>query len=499
MSKQQVLGQGWQGNLRRLTTAAVKGTWIIGAILTLALSLTTLSLTSLWGTAPAAAAVTDYLQEQKFLTNVWQIVNRTYVDPTFNHQNWYKVRKRFTGRKLKTREETYTAIREMLASLDDPFTRLLDPEQFGSMQTSTSGALTGVGLQIATEADDKSIVVISPIEGSPADKAGVRSLDRIIKIDNVMTDNLTLDECAKRMRGPIGTEVTLTLLRFPQDPINEEEAIKLETINRQEQSLIKSKSRQKNNGQEITVTIKRERIEVNPIIAKLNQETVAVTDSEVNIDLPAAQAQTNSPSQSQTVSHKVGYIRLNQFNGNAAIDMAKAITTMESEGADQYVLDLRGNPGGLLDAGLAIARMWIEDGYIVHTVDRHGLQDTITANHSALTNDPLVILADGGSASASEVLAGALQDNHRAKIVGTRTFGKGLIQSLNPLEDGSGLAVTIAKYETPLHHDINRVGLTPDVELALTKPITREQLGTHDDPQYMAALQVLATQSTTVN
>ena len=491
MSKQQVSGHSWQADLRRLTTVAVKHTLIIGAILTLALSLT-----GLWGINPVAAAVTDYLQEQKFLTNVWQIVNRSYVDATFNHQNWYKVRKRFTGRKLHNRAETYTAIREMLASLDDPFTRLLDPEQFGSMQTSTAGALTGVGLQIATEADDKSIVVISPIEGSPAEKAGVRSLDRIIRIDNISTANLTLDDCAKRMRGPIGTEVTLTLLRFSKSSVNSQESIKLETINRQEQALIKSQQGQDTKGEEITVTIKRERIAVNPIIAKLNVEAEPVTDlpADVNVNL-----QSGNPSDASTaavtapsVSHKVGYIRLNQFNGNAAIDMAKTITKMESQGADQYVLDLRGNPGGLLDAGLAIARMWIEDGYIVHTVDRHGLQDTVTANHSALTSDPLVVLADGGSASASEVLAGALQDNHRAKIVGTRTFGKGLIQSLHPLEDGSGLAVTIAKYETPNHHDINRVGLTPDVELALTKPITREQLGTHEDPQYLAALQVLA-------
>ncbi len=354
-------------------------------------------------------------------------------------------------------------------------------------------------------------MVISPIEGSPADKAGVRSLDRIIKIDNVMTENLTLDECAKRMRGAIGTEVTLTLLRFPQNSVNTQESIKLETINRQEQALIKSQPRRKDEGTEITVTIKRERIEVNPIIAKLNLETEPVLNATVSgaKQSPNISPDTNTSEVTDTANlnvaetaplttnHKVGYIRLNQFNGNAAVDMARVITQMEDQGADQYVLDLRGNPGGLLDAGLAIARMWIDDGYIVHTVDRHGLQDTITANHTALTHDPLVVLADGGSASASEVLTGALQDNHRAKVVGTRTFGKGLIQSLNPLEDGSGLAVTIAKYETPLHHDINRVGLTPDVELALNKPITREQLGTHEDPQYMAALKVLAATSHT--
>lgn len=384
----------------------------------------------------ANAAITDYLQEQKYLTNVWQIVNRSYVDDDFNHQNWYKVRRNFINRKFNSREDTYAAIREMLATLDDPFTRLLEPDKFRSMQTSTSGALTGVGLQIAVDDASNNVTVIAPIEGSPADAAGVRSRDRIVGIDNIPTKGLTLDECATRMRGAIGSEVKLSL----------------------ERPLADSKGFEK-----LDVVIKRDRIAVTPIIAKLNQED----------------------------NHKVGYIRLNQFNGNAATDMEKTLQKFKAQGADRYVLDLRGNPGGLFDAGLQIARMWIPEGTVVYTVDRHGVQESFDAKGSAITTAPLAVLTDGGSASASEILAGALQENDRAQLVGTKTFGKGLIQSLYELDDGAGLAVTIAKYETPKHHNIHKRGIIPDVEVALTQPITRKQLGTKEDPQYVAALSVL--------
>ncbi len=383
-----------------------------------------------------SAAVTDYLQEQKFLTNVWQIVNRAYVDEGFNNQNWYKVRRQFVNLKFNSREDTYTAIKQMLATLNDPFTRLLEPDKFKSMKTSTSGELTGVGLQIAVDEPDNHIVVIAPIEGSPADVAGIRSRDRIIGIDNIPTKGLSLDECATRMRGQIGSEVKLSIER-PLD--NSKELEKLDVV------------------------IKRDRIAVTPIIAKLNQES----------------------------NHKVGYIRLNQFNGNASADMEKTIKKFEAEGADQYVLDLRGNPGGLFDAGLQIARMWIPEGTVVYTVDRHGVQESFEAKGSALTTDPLAVLTDGGSASASEILAGALQENDRAQLVGTKTYGKGLIQSLYELEDGAGLAVTIARYETPLHHNIHKRGIIPNVEVTLSEPITRKQLGTKEDPQYVAALSVL--------
>ncbi|NEQ24750.1 MAG: carboxyl-terminal protease, partial [Microcoleus sp. SIO2G3] len=187
---------------------------------------------------------------------------------------------------------------------------------------------------------------------------------------------------------------------------------------------------------------------------------------------------------------KIGYIRLNQFNANATAEVAHTISRFEDQGAEGYILDLRNNPGGLLQAGIEIARLWLEDGTIVYTVNREGIQDGFEASGQALTDDPLVVLVNQGTASASEILAGALQDNGRAQLVGDRTFGKGLIQSLFNLSDGSGLAVTIAKYETPAHHDINRQGIMPDVTVPLD-PITREQVATTDDRQYQAAIDLL--------
>jgi carboxyl-terminal processing protease len=198
-----------------------------------------------------------------------------------------------------------------------------------------------------------------------------------------------------------------------------------------------------------------------------------------------------NPEKDSAHNYLVGYIRLNQFNGNAAHVMAETIRQLESAGANAYVLDLRSNPGGLFDASLAIARQWLNEGTIVYTVDRNGIGESFSADHTAITDDPLFVLIDGGTASASEVLAGALQENHRAKLIGTKSFGKALIQSLYELEDGAGLAVTIARYETPAHHDINRRGILPDIEVPIDQPLTREQLGTHADPDYDRAISEL--------
>jgi C-terminal processing peptidase-2. Serine peptidase. MEROPS family S41A len=188
--------------------------------------------------SPVAADLTDYLQERQLFNHVWQIVQRAYVDPTFNNHDWGKVRREFANRKFASREETYKAIKEMLAMLGDPFTRFLPPAEYRTMQTSTNGSLTGVGLQIAIDPDREVLVVISPIEGSPADQKGLRPLDRILAIDGVPTKNLTLDECADRMRGPAGTDVTILVERDGEPPFS--------------------------------VTITRSVIAVNPVVAKLD-------------------------------------------------------------------------------------------------------------------------------------------------------------------------------------------------------------------------------------
>ncbi|MCS6960634.1 MAG: S41 family peptidase [Pseudanabaenaceae cyanobacterium SKYGB_i_bin29] len=395
-----------------------------------------LSLLLWWSvTNPALADITDYFQERQLFNHVWQMVQHAYVDPTFNHHDWGKVRKEFANRKLESREQTYAAIRDMLALLGDPFTRLLPPEEFRSMQTSTNGSLSGVGLHIATDPDRQALIVISPVEGSPADRAGIRPLDRILAIDGVPTKDLTLDECADRMRGPVGTDVTILVERDGEAPFS--------------------------------VTITRSLISVNPVVSKLDR---------VN-------------------GKQIGYLRLTQFNANAPKDMARAIENLEAQGAEGYVLDLRGNPGGLLEVAISVARLWLDEGVVVYTTDRQGIEEVFTVgeNNQAMTHDPLVVLVDKGSASASEVLAGALHDNQRAKLVGEQTYGKGSIQSLFELEDGAGLAVTIAHYETPSHKNINKVGLEPDIVVKPSHPLRREELATPQDEQYARAVALLTT------
>ncbi len=375
-------------------------------------------------------------EEQKLVNEVWRIIDRAYVDPTFNHKNWWALREKYLKQSLPDRDATYGTISQMLAVLDDPFTRLLKPDQYRSLQTSTSGELTGVGLQIALDAETKRLKVISPIVGSPAAEAGILPADSIVKIDGVATESLSLDEAAERMRGTIGSHVLLTIAR--------------------------------ENEPEKEFDLRRDRIELNPVVAELRP---------------------------QSNGQKIGYLRLSQFNANATMEVAHAIARLERQGADAYVLDLRNNPGGLLNAGIEIARLWIDQGAIVYTVNRQSTIGSFEASGHALTQDPLVVLVNQGTASASEILAGALHDNGRATILGEKTFGKGLIQSLFDLSDGSGLAVTVAKYETPNHTDINRQGIQPDRVVALSKPLTLEQVATSDDNQYQAAIETLVADS----
>lgn len=389
---------------------------------------------TLW--IPSASAFTP---EQQLLSEVWRIVDRAYVDDTFNHQNWWLVRQRALQQPLNDRTQTYEAIQKMLASLDDPFTRFMRPDQYRSLQTNTSGELTGVGLQIIQESGSGDLRVIAPIEGSPAEQAGIKPHDRILKINGTPTSQLTLDEAAEQMRGPIGSQVMLTVATEDQ-----------------------------NAAQVRDITVTRNRISLNPVSAELRQQADGTA---------------------------IGYIRLSQFNANAAAEVANAIKRLESQQAAAYVLDLRSNPGGLLQAGIEVARLWLDEGTIVYTVNRNGIQDSFSATGKALTEDPLVVLVNQGTASASEILAGALQDNGRARLIGEKTFGKGLIQSLFNLSDGSGLAVTIAKYETPSHSDINKLGISPDVVVPLEASVTREQIGTEADQQYQAALELLTHES----
>ncbi len=372
------------------------------------------------------------------IDEVWQIINHQYVDTTFNNTDWLKVRQDYVKEgNYNNKEDAYEAIREMLGKLEDPYTRFMNPEEFQNMRIDTSGELTGVGIQIAKDEETDRLIVISPIEDTPASEAGILAQDIIVQIDGTDTKGMDVNDAVKLIRGERGSQVTLTIER---------------------------------NGQKENYDITRERIEIHPVRA-------SVKDTEVG---------------------KIGYIRLTTFNEHAAKDMQKAIAEQEEQGVVGYVLDLRSNPGGLLYSSINIARMWIDEGTIVSTVNRKGISDRESAKNKALTDKPLVVLVNEGSASASEILSGALQDNHRATLLGTKTFGKGLVQSVRPLGDGSGLAVTIAKYLTPSGRDINKEGIPPDVTVKLSEKQLEElyggdrsKIGTEEDLQFSKAIDIL--------
>ncbi|MEG4454226.1 carboxyl-terminal processing protease CtpC [Microcoleus sp. N9_A1] len=378
---------------------------------------------------------------KELVDEVWQIIDKSYVDGTFNQVDWKAVRNDYLNRTYTSDDEAYKAIREMLKKLDDPYTRFMDPQEFKNMQVETSGELTGVGIQLTQDEETKKLVVISPIEDTPAFTAGILAKDIITKIDGKSTEGMDTNQAVSLIRGQANTEVTLTILR---------------------------------GSKELDFKLKRAKIEIHPVRKSVQKTPIG----------------------------EVGYIRLNQFSANAASEMRSAIKDLEQKKVTGYILDLRSNPGGLLYGSIEIARMWLKEGTIVSTVDRVGEADKQTANKAELTDKPLVVLVDGGSASASEILSGALQDNKRAVLVGTKTFGKGLVQSVRGVGNGAGLAVTIAKYFTPKGTDINKTGIEPDFKVELTDAQKqelrrdRDKIATTADPQYAKAMEVLTKQVT---
>jgi carboxyl-terminal processing protease len=401
-----------------------------------AVTLSTIAVTSLGIHSQGQAIFKDSPKE--LVDEVWQIIDRQYVDGTFNQVDWKAVRRQYLNKSYTNNQEAYKSIQEMLKKLDDPYTRFMDPEEFKNMQVDTSGELTGIGIQIGLDEKTKNLTVIAPIDDTPAFKAGILAKDVITSINGKSTEGMDTNQAVSLIRGEPGTKVNLTILR---------------------------------NGQQKQFTITRARIEIHPV----------------------------EYSQKQTPAGNIGYVRLKQFSANAAKEMRDAIKNLESKQVSGYVLDLRNNPGGLLYSSVEIARMLMDRGAIVSTIDRRGEVEREMANGRALTNKPLVVLVDKGSASASEILSGALQDNKRAVVVGSQTFGKGLVQSVRPLDDGSGLAVTIAKYHTPSGRDINKHGIDPNIVVNLNDKQRqelwikeREKVGTLADPQFAKAVEVLS-------
>jgi carboxyl-terminal processing protease len=358
----------------------------------------------------------------------WQIVQRDYVDRSFNHQDWIAVRSRYLQPTYSSKAAAYSAIETMMGSLGDPYTRFLTPEALKDLTQNVSGDFVGVGLTVSLDAQTREWIVEKAFAESPAAIAGLKPQDIVVSLNGKPTSTLDPTKGSSYLIGAVGSKLNLQVRR---------------------------------GNQTFSYTLVRDHINLNP----LTYQTIA------------------------SKAGKVGYIRLPIFTTKSSDSMQNALKALESQQVAGYILDLRGNPGGVLDAGIAIARMWLAQGTIVSVQERNNPRETISSTHQSLTAKPLVVLVDHQSASASEVLSAALQDNNRAVLVGTTTFGKGLVQSFEPLSDSSGILVTIAKYFTPKGQNIHHIGINPDIAVEAS---VEQPSATEGDRQYQAALEALS-------
>ena len=338
---------------------------------------------------------------------VWKLVNSKYVDQSKNSQDWERKWRHKYDQYLLTKEDAYVAINTMVASLNDPYTRFLDPKEFAEESNSISGSLKGIGIQIGMK--DGKLTVIAPIEDTPAEKAGLLAGDEILEINGKSTKSITVDKAAEQIRGPEGTTVNLLIKRENQEP-------KL-------------------------YAVQRAKIELKSISQKV-PDTIKIPDD-------------------------ICYIRLSSFiSRNAAAEFKNIVDANYYKKG--FIIDLRSNPGGLLSNAIAISDMFLDNGIIVSTIDRDNYKTSDKARPGVITRRPMVILINKGSASASEIFSGAMKDHGRAVIVGEQSFGKGLVQEIDKLPGGAGINITIQKYLTPNGTDIHKKGITPDVVVKLT-------------------------------
>ena len=377
-----------------------------------------------------ALALTD---DQTLVVDVWRLVNESYVDSSFSGVPWRRLRQKALEKTISNRVDAYDAIDAMLAPLDDPYTRLLRPESYGQLEAATKGTVSGIGLQLGINHDTGSVVVIAPVEDSPAAEAGLVDGTLLRSINGQATSELGLDGSAALLRGDSGSSVHLEVTL----PDGEEQSLDLE----------------------------RRAIDLRPVRSR----------------------------RLRSGDHTLGYLRINQFSEPVPEAVQEALADLEAKGIEGLVLDLRNNTGGLVSAGLAVADDFLAGDVIVETQDRNGINEQRPANSGRLFDGPMLTLINGGTASASEILAGALQDNGRSQLLGSTSFGKGEIQTLLPLGDGSGLAVTVARYLTPNGRAIQGQGLEPDQPLSSTEP-SGSSIGSDDDAWLRSAEEALIKQ-----
>jgi len=368
---------------------------------------------------------------QRLGEQVWKIVDQKFLDPSYNHHDPRQIRDQLLAVTNADTSQTYAAIRMTLALLGDPQTRLLEPAQLASTIQEFEGAAGGIGVTepwIVTSRNSGELKILHFTAESPAFKMGLRPGDVIEGIDGTPTKNLLLDEALMRMRGKVGSTVQLTIRR------------------------------------------RHTHFQVTPTREALTLHTVHSTLANEN-------------------GKTLGYLALTEFSASSAQEMHDALSDLLSRNAQGFVLDLRNNPGGFVPASRDIANLFLDKQQgIYKSVDRTGIPTDTLSEGSPITAKPIVLIVNRATASAAEMLVGALHDNHKATLIGTRTFGQGLIHSLQPLSDGSGLIVAVARFETPKGMEIHHRGILPDYQVEGREMDLGSQKA---DPQYQMAVRVL--------
>ena len=341
------------------------------------------------------------MRELKEISDIMDVIQDTYVENANAQKNKEEKNKNSIRKNIGVTKKSLMqgALRGMMESLDDPHSVYFTKEEMRSFQEDIKGKYVGVGMVIQKKVGEP-LTVVSPIEDGPAYKVGIKPKDKVIEIDGESTYNLTSEEASKRLKGKANTIVKVKVFR---------EVNKMTKV----------------------FELKRETIELKYVKSKM-------------------------------LDGGIGYLRLTQFGDNVYPDMKKALEDLQTKGMKGLILDLRSNPGGELGQSIKIASMFIENGKIVSTRQKKGEESVYTREGKYFGNFPMVVLINGGSASASEIVSGALKDHKRATLIGEKTFGKGSVQTLLPLPDGDGIKITIAKYYTPNGISIDGTGIEPD-------------------------------------
>lgn len=324
------------------------------------------------------------------------------------------------------------ALRGMFEAVDDPYTTYLDAKDYSDMMISTQGTYGGIGI-IVTADDEGFVSVISPIEGTPGERAGLSTGDRILQVDHQTVTGNRLDDAVALMRGEPDTEVIVEVIK-------------------------------KNQQESLEIGITREIIKIQSVRSELIEE-------------------------------KIGYLRISSFDEQTGQDFKKNMDELIDQGTEKLVLDLRNNPGGLLNQANYIADLLLDEGIIVYTENRHGYRREEKSDKS-MYDVEMIVLINEGSASASEILAGAIQDHQRGLIVGTTSFGKGLVQELQRMPDGTGFKYTVSQYFTPSGRNIHDVGIEPDIVVEIPEEILEnsQDLTDEEDIQLQKAVELLKQQ-----